>query len=274
MAMLKLVLAAAATLVLTGLASGVWGALLTINLRTTPAVPWAVVVMAAVLWLGWRYANGWGWPQRTSAVRRTLLRARPIGASAFVLALLAGALSLVALTGLWIVFSQTGVMSGNKLPDFSQYPWLSVMATIAMAAVVGAVTEEAGFRGYFQSLLERRYPAWLSIIATALVLAPAHAATQGIALPTFVFYLLVDAMLGTTAYLCNSILPGIVVHAAGLAVFFAFIWPADAHRLIGNAALDDAWFWVHAAQVGVFSALAIVAYRRLAAIGAENSRNS
>ncbi len=273
MAVLKLVLSAVATLVLTGLASGVWGGLLTLNLRTTPAVPWAVVVMAALLWLGWQYANGWGWPLRTSAARRTLLRARPIGASTFVLALLAGTLSLVALTGLWIVFFQTGVMRGNSLPDFSQYPWLSVVAVIAMAAVVGAVTEEAGFRGYFQSLLERRYPAWLSIIVTALVLAPGHAATQGIAWPTFVFYLLVDAMLGTTAYLCNSILPGIVVHAAGLAAFFILIWPADAHRIVGGTALDDAWFWIHAAQVGVFSALAIVAYRRLAAARSANARN-
>jgi membrane protease YdiL (CAAX protease family) len=265
MAVLKLVWAAVLTLVLTGLASGVWAGLLTLNLNTSPALPWAAVAMACVLWLAWKYADGRWWPQRTSAARHRLLRARRIDASAFTLALVAGGLSLVALAGVWILSFQSGLMRGNALPDFSQYPLQSVVAVLVMAAVVGGVTEEAGFRGYFQSLLERSYPAWVSIVVTALLLAPGHAATQGFAWPTFVFYLLVDAMLGTTAYLCNSILPGIVVHAAGLAMFFALIWPNDAQRTVGAAALDDHWFWLHAAQVVVFAALAMAAYRRLAA---------
>jgi membrane protease YdiL (CAAX protease family) len=267
MSVLKLLGAAVATLAFTGVASGVWGGLLTLNLRTTPAVPWAAIAMAGLLWLAWEYADGRWRPRRTSAARHALLRARLIDPSAFALALVAGGLSLVALTGMWILAFQTGLMRGNALPDFSQYPLQSVVAVIATAAVVGGVTEEAGFRGYFQSLLERRYPAWLAIVVTALVLAPGHAATQGFAWPTFLFYLLVDAMLGTTAYLCDSILPGIVVHTAGLAAFFTLIWPNDARRTVGAAALDDTWFWIHAVQVVVFAVLAIMAYRRLALTG-------
>jgi membrane protease YdiL (CAAX protease family) len=64
-----------------------------------------------------------------------------------------GGLSLVALTGAWILAFQTGLMRGNSLPDFSQYPVQMVVVVVAMAAVVGAVVEEAAFRGYFQSLL-------------------------------------------------------------------------------------------------------------------------
>src|SRR5271156_5873992 len=49
---------------------GVWSALIVANLATTPAIPWAVAVMAVVLWLIWQYLGGrWG-PRRTSDGRR------------------------------------------------------------------------------------------------------------------------------------------------------------------------------------------------------------
>jgi len=260
----RLLGAAALTVILSALVSGVWAALLTENLRTTPALPWSCVAMAGVLWLAWEYAGGRGWPERTSATRRALLRARRVDRSTLGLALAAGGLSLGALAGLWIAAFQTGWMSGNPLPDFSLYPWQTVAAVIAMAAVVGAVSEEAGFRGYFQSLLERRWSPRVSVLGAALLLAPGHASTQGFALPTFGFYLLVDVMLGTTAYLCDSILPGIALHAAGLVVFFALIWPFDAGRAVGAPALRDPWLWIHAAQAIGFAVLALLSFRRLA----------
>ncbi|HXZ85799.1 MAG TPA: CPBP family glutamic-type intramembrane protease, partial [Myxococcota bacterium] len=232
----KLVGAAVLALLGTVLASGVWVGLLIANLRTTPALPWAPVATAGVLWSAWRYANGWGLPRRTSAARRALLRARRVEPAAFALALVAGGLALVALAALWIVSFQTGLMRGNALPDFSRFPLQTVAAVVAMGAVVGAVTEEAGFRGYLQSLLERHCSPRVAILLAALALAPGHASTQGLAAPTFGFYLLVDAMLGVTAFLCDSILPGMVVHAAGLAAFFALIWPGDASRPVGAAA--------------------------------------
>jgi len=45
---------------ITILAGGVWSALLVTNLRTSPAVPWSVPVMALLLWLMWRYLGGKG----------------------------------------------------------------------------------------------------------------------------------------------------------------------------------------------------------------------
>jgi membrane protease YdiL (CAAX protease family) len=251
--MLKLVSAALLALVATGLFSGLWFALLTFNLETTPALPWAVLVMAGVLWLSWHYA-----------ARHPLLRARRVERGAWVLALVAGGLALIALTGLWIVLFQTGLTRGNALPDFSRYPVQTVAAVIAMAAVLGAVIEEAAFRGFLQSLLERRFSPRVSVALTALALSPGHASTQGFTLPIFGFYLLVDGMLGATAFLCDSILPGIVVHGAGLLAFFALIWPNDASRVVGTAALHDPWLWVHAAQAVGFAGLAIWAFWKLA----------
>jgi membrane protease YdiL (CAAX protease family) len=260
-------------LLATAVVSGVWAALLTVNLRTTPALPWAPVVMAGLLWLAWQYAGGRGGPRRTSAARHALLRARRVEPSTFALALVAGGLGLIALAALWIVSFQTGLMRGNPLPDFSRDPPQTVAAVIAMAAVVGAVSEEAAFRGYLQGLLERHFSPSVSILLAALALAPGHASTQGLAWPTFGFYLLVDAMLGITAFLCDSILPGIVVHAAGLVLFFGLIWPGDPSRAIGPEALHDPWLWIHGGQLVVFAALAAVAYRHLASVRLRRSGN-
>ncbi len=43
-----------------------------------------------------------------------------------------------------------------------------------MSSLVASVTEEAGFRGYFQSVLEREFKGTAAIVIAALVMAPAH----------------------------------------------------------------------------------------------------
>jgi hypothetical protein len=64
--------------VLTVVAGGVWTVLLISNVATSPAIPWAVVVMALLLWLMWQYLGGkWG-PRSTSEARRRYLRAKPV----------------------------------------------------------------------------------------------------------------------------------------------------------------------------------------------------
>jgi membrane protease YdiL (CAAX protease family) len=261
-------------LVLTLLPGGVWGALLIANLRTSPTIPWAVVVMALLLWSMWQYLGGKWWPRGTSAARRRLLRARPVSAGVFAWAVVAGVLSIVALTGLWIVLFQLVKVQGNPAADFSQYPVITVWLVIGMASLVGSATEEAGFRGYFQSLLEERVRGPLAILIAALVIAPGHGLTQGFAWPTMMFYLFVDVMFGTTAYLTHSILPSLVVHFMGLAVFFTMVWPNDAARQLVVADGADRWFWIHVAQSLIFALLAILAFGRLARVtaGARASR--
>ena len=249
-------------LVLTLFVQGIWTGLVVTNLNTSSRFPWAVVVMALLLWLMWQYLNGKGWPRSTSEARRRNLRATPLSGRVFGWAVLAGVLSIVALAGFWIVLFQLAKVPGNGLPNLSQYPRLTVGLMLAMASVVGAVVEEAGFRGYFQGLLERSINGPTAILVAALVMAPGHALTQGFVWPTLVFYLFVDVMLGLIAYLTKSILPGITVHAIGLITFFSLVWPNDARRLKGTGS-GDAWLWIHAAQTIIFTALAIIAFKRL-----------
>ncbi len=100
---LAVALAAILAFLILGFNSGIWGALLISNLSTTPTIPWAVPIMALFLWLMWQYLNGKWWPRSTSEKRHQLLRARPVPGQVFAWALLTGVLSIVALTGYWIV---------------------------------------------------------------------------------------------------------------------------------------------------------------------------
>jgi membrane protease YdiL (CAAX protease family) len=249
---------------LTVLAGGVWTVLLVSNIATSPAIPWAPAVMAVLLWLMWQYLGGrWG-SLDTSEARRRYLRATPLPREVFAWALSAGLLSIVALSGFWIVLFRLVKVPGNALPDFSSYPWYTVALVLLMASLVSSLAEEAGFRGYFQGTLERQLSGPIAIAIAALVIAPAHALTQGFYWPTMLWYFCVDVMFGTMAYLTKSILPGSVVHAVGLTVFFTLIWPNDTHRGLISVTGADTWFWIHVAQAIIFAALAVLAFIRLA----------
>jgi len=248
---------------MTAVVSGVWSALIFTNLRVTPAIPWSALLMALLLGALWAFVGGkWG-PVGGRETRRDLLRAGHVPQNVLVWALAAGGLFIVALAGLWIVLRRLVATPGNPAADFSALPTVTVVATLAMAALAGAVSEEAGFRGYFQGSLERSGLGPAAVLVTALAMAPLHALTQGFVWPTLVFYLLVDAMLGTLAYLTKSIRPGIVVHAVGLLVFFGLVWPYDkARRLVWQQGAD-AGFWLHAAQACVFATLSALAFVQL-----------
>ncbi len=252
--------------VLTVLAGGVWTVLLISNVATSPAIPWSVGVMAFLLWLMWQYLGGRWRPQSTSEARRSYLRARLVSGRVFAWAMVAGALSIVALVGFWIVLFQLVKMPARVLPNFSGYPLLTVVLVLVMAALVSSLAEEAGFRGYFQGTLEQKVRGPVAIVIMALVIAPAHGLTQGFLWPTLLWYFLVDVMFGGMAYLSKSILPSTVVHIVGLLVFFALVWPYDSQRRLVWETGADLWFWANVAQVIVFTALAILAFIRLARV--------
>lgn len=253
-------------LVLTVLTGGVWTVLLITNLATSPAIPWAVIVMGILLWLLWQYLDGKGWPSSTSAARHYYLRARPVSRPVFMWSMAAGMFSIFALTGLWIVLFQLVKVPGNALPDFSKYPLLTVILVVFMASLAASVAEEACFRGYFQAALETRLGGLTAILLTTLVISPGHSFTQGFVWPTIMFYFFVDMVFGTLAYLCDSILPGIVIHTIGLFIFFAGIWPFDGHRRLISEGGADIWFWIHVVQTVFFAVLAFLAFRHLARI--------
>jgi membrane protease YdiL (CAAX protease family) len=261
-------LAALASLGVAALGSLTWGPLLVANLAVSPRIPWAVAVEAVLLLLIWLFLGGRGWPRRTSAARRELLRSRVVPPRAFAWAWVAGALSLAALAGLWIVLVElTGAGGNPTLPSTAQYPALVVGLFIAMGSLVSPLTEEAAFRGYGQVLLERRFRPVLAVGLSSLFFALYHGPTQGFAPSKILFYFTVGIVFGTTALMTRSVLPAIPVHIAGDLLFFTLIWPNDAGRPLVRTHGADAAFWLLCAEVVVFGALACAAFWRLRRAG-------
>jgi membrane protease YdiL (CAAX protease family) len=251
---------------ITLLTGGVWLALILGNLRTTPSIPWSIVVMGALLWAIWQYFNGKWKPESTSGIRHHLMRANSVPKRTLVWALLAGIFSIISLVGFWIILSELVKLPRNATLNSSSYPWYFTFLVAVMASLSGSITEEIGFRGYFQKTLELRGRGTIAIIITALLICPAHALTQGFIWPVLVFYLLVDIMLGAMAYLTNSILPGVAVHALGLFVFFNLVWPFDSTRRLVLESGPDIRFWVNGVQMILFAIAALWAFKRLANI--------
>jgi membrane protease YdiL (CAAX protease family) len=252
--------------VLTVSAGAVWTVLLISNVATSPAIPWAVAVMALLLWLMWQYLGGTWRPQSTSEARRLYLRASPLSGQVFALALVAGWLSIVALVGFWIVLHQLVKIPARVLPNFSGYPLFTVVLVLVMSSLVSSLAEEAGFRGYFQIALERTFRGPIAIVSMSLVIAPAHGLTQGFVWPILLWYFCADVMFGTMAFLTRSILPSTLVHSIGLLIFFTLVWPYDLQRQVVWDTGATTGFWVNVAQTIIFSTLAILAFLWLARV--------
>ena len=244
---------------------GMWGALLVANLKTNPAIPWCVALMALVLWLMWKYLGGSWWPRSTSEARGRYLRGNRVPGAVLGWALVAGMLSIVALAGYWIVLFQLVKMPPNVLPDLSKYPLVTTALVIVMASLVSPVVEESAFRGYCQVILEREFSGVVAVGISSFLFALGHV-NHGFLWPKLLVYFLVGVVFGLTAYLTQSILPALSVHIIGDMIFFTLVWPYDAGRPLVWESGADAWFWIHAGQAVLFTALAIPAFMRLAKV--------
>ena len=196
--LLKIAWSAVLAFLILGFGQGVWGVLLVANLKTTPTIPWAVPVMMLVLVLIWQYLSGKWWPRSTSEARRSFLRANRVSGTVLAWALLAGALSIVALAGYWIVLFQLVKMPANVLDIFSGYPFLTTMLVIVMASLVSPITEEAAFRGYCQVILEREFTAPVAVLISSAFFTAAHV-VHGFLWPKLLVYFLVGVVFGVMA---------------------------------------------------------------------------
>ena len=251
-------------------AGAIWTVLLLANLRTSPTIPWSVPLMGILLWLFWNYLNGKGWPRSTAEARRSYLRANRTSVRTFLLAEIAGLLSVVALAGYWIVFFGLVKMPPNAIPDTSTYPRLTVVLMILMGSMVSPFMEEASIRGYLQVALEREFRGLVAVVISSAVFALAHFA-HGLVWPKLLFYFLVGVVFGATAYLTNSTLPAIFPHLVGDLTFFTLIWPHDASRKLIFEGGTDKLFWIHVGQAIIFTVLSVWAFARLATASRQNT---
>jgi len=244
------------------------------NLKLTPRIPWLLPATAAWLWLCWRYLNGWGWPRGTAAARRRDLRALPLPGPVWRCSLAAGALGIASVTGLAFLTPRLSEIPRDafKLPlDFAALPWWTTAATLLTISAVAGVIEEAGFRGYMLSPIERRHGWAPAILIVGLMFFLDHHLSHAYATFAFLpFFLAVSTVHGLLVYCTRSILPSVVLHA----VADALIIPVQ-YGLLGNPPNGLVWktgidrgFLIALAAFLACGLAAVPAFRRLAAVTA------
>ncbi len=250
-----------------------WALLVSLNTKHWPAIPWAVPPTALYLWLFWRYfVRGAGWPRSTADTRRTRARANPVPDEMWGLAILAGLLGLVVVLLLQTVMSRLVALPQQQDIDPSKFPAATVLLWVLMSALVAGVTEETAFRGYLQRPIERRHGPIIAILATGILWGFLHFTHPEVTLALLPFYVAVAAVYGTLAYLTDSTVPGMVLHAGGN-MFAAFDLFARGHtewqglgapaKLVWETGLDSA-FWGSVAALLVVGAGTVGAYVMLA----------
>lgn len=243
-------------------------ALFAANVRVFPNVPWAVPLIAVYLWFFWRYLDGHGPPPSTAAERHASLRAIRLAPNAWIHALLAGALAIVALVLALRLANRLVVLPDQQLPDMANVPRLTVIALLLAAA-----PEETSFRGYMQGPIERRHGLLVAILVTGTMFAVAHLDFTPILWP---YYVAVAAIYGGITYLTNSILPAVMLHTGGN--IFSNLdpwlhghaeWQVASGCRHGDADLGtgvDSSFWMSTAMLAGVAAAATLAYFRLARV--------
>lgn len=197
------------------------------NQRVLVAVPWAILPMALYLWLYWRYLDGTGWPHATAQSRRTSLRAHRLSGEVWGMSLLAGFIGLATLLPLTRIMSRVVTLPAEAVPIVTppNMPFVTMFLLLAMASVIAGVVEEAAFRGYMQGPIERRYGPIVAILVSGVVFGLLHFEHHPASvLAMLPFYLAVAAVYGGVAYLSNSILPAVVLHAGGDVFSLTRLW--------------------------------------------------
>jgi membrane protease YdiL (CAAX protease family) len=245
------------------------------NQKFFVSMPWAVLPTALYLWLFWRYLQGAGWPRSTGEARRRGLRANRLPGDVWGMSLLAGVLGLTALVPLLGLLSRLVRLPAESQPITvpPQMPFVTVFLLLVIASVVAGVVEEAAFRGYMQGAIERRHGPVVAILATGALFGLGHLTHHPDSLlPMIPFYLAVSAIYGGLAYLTNSILPGLVLHAGGDVFSLTRLWTtgqpewqtsSKPPQLIWGTGTDPA-FWGYLAAFIVLGAAAVWGYATLA----------
>jgi len=250
-----------------------WAGLVSANIRHRSAVPWAVPIMAAYLWLFWRYfVRGRGWPRSTAPARRIDSRLNPLPGDTWGPALLAGVLGLGSVMLLQGVLSRLVALPQERDIDMTKYSLFTVLLWVLMGAVVAGVVEETAFRGYMQRPIERRHGLVVAILVTGSGFGLAHFGHAEVGFVLLPFYIAVAAVYGALAYFTDSTQPSMVLHTGGnmFSAFDLFThgrseWQLSAapRPLIWETGADAA-FWGNSVALVIVGSLTVWAYAGLA----------
>ncbi|HEX9652674.1 MAG TPA: type II CAAX endopeptidase family protein [bacterium] len=238
------------------------GAVLVANLTLSPTIPWFLPLVLTWLWFFWRYLNGNGWPPSTAQQRHQDLRGRPLQRRVWWWSLVAGGLGMVSIMGLIFVTSRFADLPQEAYAapfNVSVYPPVTVVSIFLSIALVAGVVEEAAFRGYMLSQIQRRHGWIAGIVIVGLMFFVAHLGHAYATIAFLPFFLMYSLLHGYLVYLTRSILSSIVLHTAAdlmvLPMQFGVIKDAGDFDFVSQG-----WLTL------VFAIAALAAFHRLATI--------
>jgi membrane protease YdiL (CAAX protease family) len=245
-------------------------ALLLLNLRVSPRIPWCALLICGYLWLYWQYLGGRWWPRSTARSREMSRRTKALSLATWVWSAVAGGLAIAALTALTYSLAYLSPL-GIGLPGLLKpVPPLGLLVLIPVVSAMAGIVEEAAFRGYMQGPIERRHGAAAAIGIVSLVFGLAHLNGWPVTGARLFLILLASIIYGILAHLTESILPGVVLHSAGDTVGFGLLYWAS-QRVpsleVGQSALGVTSPIVAGCGLAalLLGASAVWAFRRLAA---------
>ena len=200
-----------------------WLGCLMANTKVLPWIPWNVPAGLLFLWVVFRYFNGWGVPTSTSAARRTAMRAGGLTREQWSWSLLYCLLCLVFMASIInVVYRFIDVPKSSPM-DLSMFPWWTLYPSLVMLSINAGVSEEAGFRGYMQGGLERRYGPVFAIAFTSIMFWLAHL-NHASGMARWALLIGYGVAVGAVAWAAQSIWPAIIAHAFCDAVSFTTVY--------------------------------------------------
>ena len=196
------------------------------NLASGSSLPWAIPPTVLYLWVYWRFIGGaWGDPA-SRASRRANLRANALPRGLWLPALGAGLLGFAALVALLYLASRVVALpAGVPIVTPPQMPVATVVLLLTMQSIMAGVTEEAAFRGYMQSLIERDHGVLVAILVNGVLFGLLHFGNHpSDVLLMLPYYVAVSAVYGGLTWAADSILPALVLHSAGDVVVLTRWW--------------------------------------------------
>src|SRR5262245_54988263 len=188
-----------------------------VNLRTSPSLPWMLVVTAAWLSFFWWYVSGHGWPRGTQEARRRDLRAPALSKPVWKWALVAGSLGITGTVAMAFVTARLANLPREAFAspvDFSKYTALTVICAIACISATAGVVEEAGFRGFLISPIQRRHGWTIAILISGIMFFLDHHLSHAYATFVFLpFFLAISGVHGLLVKYSGSIRPSVLLHA-------------------------------------------------------------
>ena len=209
-----------------------------LNLRTSPSIPWMLIVTGGWLLFFWWYVNGHGWPRSTQEARRRDLRAPSLSKAAWTWALIAGTLGITGTIAMAFVTARLAHLPREAFAapiDFSKYPTLIVVCAIACISATAGVVEEAGFRGFLISPIQRRYGWTTAILISGIMFFLDHHLSHAYATFVFLpFFLAISVVHGLLVKYSGSIRPSVLLHALA-----DFIVIPVSYGLVGSFSVES-----------------------------------